>query len=685
MGESMNIINLIKNQKGLSLVELLVGMAILSIVLAFGFLFYSFGVETFSKGGKNSDSRQNIRLAANFITQELRYATHVELLDEIPSTFLTDYNYIYVDDVKDEDGNVIYRALHYKKANTVEIGYVYFDSIAQGVVLEDVFFALNLDEDKGFLEFAISSNEENFSIKSKISFLNYPLKQPKHPLDELVKLTGIVVKYKAEECPLPSLYSLTLAVFPEEGGTAVDNTGSNGYTAGTKIMITAIPNSGYSFNGWTSPAGTFTDATAASTTFIMPEQSVTITANFISDQSENDYGNRPEDYVLYCGEGKFSMPSSGKIDGSIYGKNIEIKSSSVEITGNIVSLTSVDLRSATTVGGDICALSGDVTLFSSNTLVKGNINASGNVILQSGTTVLGDVFAGGNVELKSSNARVLGNIHAGGKVEIHSGCTVGKNVFAGTNVSLYNSQSKDQGVQGDVHAGQNIFMENNTNISGQSWAGGGINHHNPNKIHQPVPPRIKPSAPSVCIKEPIPPPRMQSFAAGKEDIVVPQFDTIIIEPGEYGRLQFSDKSTVTLKGGVYKFSEINGANSQLTLRLDLSNGKDIKVFTVGNVRYTGPIEVSVDGSTWLRISELDTSTAEMLARKVYWENHGNFTITTNNSIRQWFGTVLSKNNITLNSSFYGIGAYATVEGTFDIKSSNPNITYIIADFARENW
>jgi len=75
-------------------------------------------------------------------------------------------------------------------------------------------------------------------------------------------------------------YSLTMAVTPAGGGTATDITGSSPYTALTVVNISAVADPCYRFVDWTAPAGLFADANAAETTFIMPAQDVTVTANF---------------------------------------------------------------------------------------------------------------------------------------------------------------------------------------------------------------------------------------------------------------------------------------------------------------------------------------------------------------------------------------------------------------------
>ncbi len=76
------------------------------------------------------------------------------------------------------------------------------------------------------------------------------------------------------------LYNLNMAANPGAGGTATDLTNASPYAAATVVNIQAGANPGYRFVNWTAPAGTFGNVTAATTTFTMPAQNVTVTANF---------------------------------------------------------------------------------------------------------------------------------------------------------------------------------------------------------------------------------------------------------------------------------------------------------------------------------------------------------------------------------------------------------------------
>lgn len=100
-----------------------------------------------------------------------------------------------------------------------------------------------------------------------------------------VFLIAVVLTIGAASCAGPApTYSLTMAPNPVGGGAATDLTGASPYTANTVVNIKALANTtgGYQFANWTAPVGTFGNATAAVTTFTMPAQNATVTANFVS-------------------------------------------------------------------------------------------------------------------------------------------------------------------------------------------------------------------------------------------------------------------------------------------------------------------------------------------------------------------------------------------------------------------
>lgn len=87
-----------------------------------------------------------------------------------------------------------------------------------------------------------------------------------------------------EQEPQPAVkYTVTV------DGSYAEASGAGHYMAKDTVTINAGTRDGYTFSGWTSGDGvTFADAGSATTTFIMPERAVTVTANWKSIDSGSD-------------------------------------------------------------------------------------------------------------------------------------------------------------------------------------------------------------------------------------------------------------------------------------------------------------------------------------------------------------------------------------------------------------
>lgn len=86
----------------------------------------------------------------------------------------------------------------------------------------------------------------------------------------------------------PALYNFT--IMAEKGGRILQGM-ENTYAAGTEIAIKAEADTGYAFAGWVAESGTFKNASQKETTFVMPEQNVTVTAKFNRIQDNNSGGS----------------------------------------------------------------------------------------------------------------------------------------------------------------------------------------------------------------------------------------------------------------------------------------------------------------------------------------------------------------------------------------------------------
>lgn len=80
------------------------------------------------------------------------------------------------------------------------------------------------------------------------------------------------------------------------GSYDAQNSGAGSYAAGSVVAVRAGRRSGYTFNGWTSGSNVvFDDPNAEETTFIMPDGSVTVTANWSRDGGSSSSGRDDSD------------------------------------------------------------------------------------------------------------------------------------------------------------------------------------------------------------------------------------------------------------------------------------------------------------------------------------------------------------------------------------------------------
>lgn len=91
-----SIINVIKDKMGFTLLELIVVIAILSIVILAISSLHMFGIRFFNNGASQVDVQSEVRLVNEFIISELRYAKDVTL-DTPTSAVINNYNMIQYD------------------------------------------------------------------------------------------------------------------------------------------------------------------------------------------------------------------------------------------------------------------------------------------------------------------------------------------------------------------------------------------------------------------------------------------------------------------------------------------------------------------------------------------------------------------------------------------------------------
>jgi prepilin-type N-terminal cleavage/methylation domain-containing protein len=164
--------NELRNNQGITLVELMVTLALLGIVLALGYLYFGFGVQAFQRGEKQSIAQQAVRLTADYITVELRFAKQIEINPDGGITE-TGYRYIYLEDdsiyYRDELGND--RCLADSDADGMPYSITFTSNVPDDVVI------YNINADNGF-----------YVLDSKVQALNLELYR-----DYNIDLYGVMI------------------------------------------------------------------------------------------------------------------------------------------------------------------------------------------------------------------------------------------------------------------------------------------------------------------------------------------------------------------------------------------------------------------------------------------------------------------------------------------------------------
>ncbi|AOT68179.1 immunoglobulin-like domain-containing protein [Geosporobacter ferrireducens] len=87
----------LNNSRGITLIELLITLAIISIVTLVISSFQIFGIRTFNIGQSQTRVQHNIRMTADYITKEMRYAYTVEFFDALPTPLEDGKRYFVVE------------------------------------------------------------------------------------------------------------------------------------------------------------------------------------------------------------------------------------------------------------------------------------------------------------------------------------------------------------------------------------------------------------------------------------------------------------------------------------------------------------------------------------------------------------------------------------------------------------
>lgn len=168
------------NKKGITVIELIIAIAILGILtLAVGG-FLSFGIKGFQRTNEIVDEQAMIRLSANRVTEILRNAKTLEIIDAsaVPTTITDDKIYMYVDTTEN--------TLRYKGDSV--------DKSLSGNRIGSINFEI-INGSKVFLKFTIIS-DNGYTVNSTILLNNFGINVENGTIYSVdFATTGVAVKF----------------------------------------------------------------------------------------------------------------------------------------------------------------------------------------------------------------------------------------------------------------------------------------------------------------------------------------------------------------------------------------------------------------------------------------------------------------------------------------------------------
>ena len=222
MKKYFNVIkSLIRNRRGFALLELIITLTLLGILLAMGFMFYSFGVVSYNIGEEQTDIQQNARLAADFIISELRVAEAVTIVDGYGDLDIDDFDMDHAEETPVYYIYVKNNAIYYQEHGDLAAGEMPGEGTNLTAILENIStnmdfelsFAKSASADKAnILEFDLSAKNINsdrkYDLDTQLLVLNldeieehnlsgdsgtalaYQVPAPEHPLIRRVSIQG---------------------------------------------------------------------------------------------------------------------------------------------------------------------------------------------------------------------------------------------------------------------------------------------------------------------------------------------------------------------------------------------------------------------------------------------------------------------------------------------------------------
>ncbi len=196
-------------QDGLTVLELMVAISLLGIVLALGYMYFSYGVQAFDRGERRTIAQSAARLTSDFITSELRFAKEIEINPAENPGDSSGYCYIYEESnsikFMDENGNI--RILADSNADDMLFSILFTSHVPDDVVIFYFFSDLDIDLNSitynSVLELKDKvealADDGLYFLKTKVQALNLKLFRELSPGGDLIELNnygGSLIKYK---------------------------------------------------------------------------------------------------------------------------------------------------------------------------------------------------------------------------------------------------------------------------------------------------------------------------------------------------------------------------------------------------------------------------------------------------------------------------------------------------------
>lgn len=139
-----------RDNRGITLIELVVSIAIFGIIIATIYSFYVTGVKGFARGTSTATNQVSVRRVSNEVAREIRKASNVEVPDS------------YTIILRDEVGNMLAEIKYISTDNTIKVDY--YTEAADGSWV----FSHNrkLAERIGFFEATTNSDKTIVTIES---------------------------------------------------------------------------------------------------------------------------------------------------------------------------------------------------------------------------------------------------------------------------------------------------------------------------------------------------------------------------------------------------------------------------------------------------------------------------------------------------------------------------------------